>query len=288
MNINLDSASLNLENSEKFEQDYNQVFKELHEFINAQKPTKSKRNSPRKSISKYVNSIFKSPLFIILLAYCSPLIFSSTIFLLRGFIANHIWLFWLLAGLYLSFLIVIAVMGLIKAYQETRDFEKLPNEVIDKCRIQGLDDLKYSQKISKLPKSAIVYAEKRLKLLIDNRGTFDKQLNTIIPFISLALSGFLIYWLKIPNLNFTVSNLVVIGGIIGIGFRGLIELTDKPKIYKRCLAIVEYAQILADKPQEDELQFLPKPQKSGKKLFDNLENYIVDKASGFDYNSSEK
>jgi hypothetical protein len=42
------------------------------------------------------------------------------------------------------------------------------------------------------------------------------------------------------------------------------------------------------KENEGKLTFLPKPKKSGKKLFDNIESYIVDKASGFDYNSAEK
>lgn len=288
MNINLDSATLNLEYSEKFENDYKKVFQELHEFIKTQKLIKSKQKSQKKSISQYISSIFQNPILLILSIYYSPLIFFLIIFLLRGFIANHSWLFWVLATLYSIFLFIITIIGLIKAYREIRNFDKLPNKIIEKCCIQGLSDLEYSQKISQLPKPAIIYAEKRLKLLIDNRSTFDKKLNTTIPFISLALSGFIIYSLKISDLNFTLSNLVVLGGIIGVCFRGLTEFLDDPKIYKRCLAILEQAQILADKSQEDELQFLSKSQKSGQKLMSNLQNYIVDQASNFDYNSSEK
>lgn len=257
-----------------FEEDYQSIFNILDDFIEQNK---------QKKYSRKKQGFINEDSLISLISFTIPFLPLIYAFILLTLEIQFNTLFFKIISIVFSLISVIMLLSII--LKEVNKAKNMPNLLIKKSCEQGLKDLAFSEKLAKFDKSTLNYAERRLKLLVETRNISNQKINSVIPFIALVMAIVVIYTYLSDDFNFTPANIMLTSGITSIIFKGIVELTDDPTIYKKCLAVVEYARVLAEEFQDDELTYLPKKNISNNNLMEALSKHKLNQPSDFDHNS---
>ena len=268
----MNNNSNKLNNLEKH---YKEIFVILYEIIEYYEKSK-KSNSKNPFLDKY-SLIFLS-IYSMFFCYCIILI------AFHDFFVNNINSFILLSKLFLSVIASLLIIIIRLLVEDIRILKNSSKKLLKKTYQKGIKELEFCEKLSLFDKLALEYVENRLKLLIENRKIGEQKINNLIPFFALGLTIFAVYQYQPENFNF-MKNIMVISGIVTIMLKAITELTDNKTIYQKCLAIVQYSQVLADQSQSIDISYLPSEKQKNKDIMASLREQTIDQPSEFDHNS---
>ncbi len=272
--MNTNSPSRFSDQYPQFIEEYEKIFTILEKFISSQK---SNQLTSRNKIFLDKTSIALMTIPLLLLIY------SLIIISFKNFNINNKLALELISYSFLVIIVVLAIIALRQLIIDVRQQSKgIAQKLIRKTREKGLHDRKMSEKLSCFSNSVLKYTEIRLKLLIESKDQNDQRLVNMIPFMSLILATFFIYLSGISD--FTLSNIMLISGATVILLKGYAESIDDPSLYKRCLSIVEYAQILADETLVIAQHNSPYTKTDNHNLMKALRQYKIDEPSDFEHN----
>lgn len=158
---------------------------------------------------------------------------------------------------------------------------------------EAITDWRIVKKLSEgISTSALKYVESRFKLLIETSQQKEKVSASFLPILAILAVVLFIWSFGIPiqklkNLLYGAISGVSGAVVILLVFQFLFSLDSQDLvIYKRCLAILQQAQVIAndassDKIEADKKVIQPKQQGEGESLMSKLRNIKIDGPEDF-------
>lgn len=270
---------------EALKRQYEEIFIILENFVKYHQDRKT--NESKTPFMNNYSKLFVGLYFTLFLCFFIVLYFED-------FWKNNLNFLKIISIFVLILIAILAITSILLLFQEITNSQNFPKILLKKTCQKGIQELDFCHQLSQFDRLALEYAENRLKLLIENRKIGEQIINNLIPFFALVVVLYMIYQYIPENLaNFTrlreLRELIVLcgtfSGIITIIFKGVTELIDNKTIYQKCLAIVQYAKLLAEQSQPKNITYLPTEKQKDKDIMTSLRQKSVDQPSDFDYNS---